>query len=156
GLAALIAPPVVDGHIIRREVPILLGSAIAVPIMLRDGEISRIEGATLVVCAVVFTIVTLFVASRDHVSEQDAEAAHLAEDAGVSYGGRGHPRASRPLAIALSGVGMALLVYGSHLFVIGARGVAAYYAISDRIVGLTIIAIGTSLPELIGTTLAAV
>lgn len=156
GLAALIAPPVVDGRIIRREVPILLGSAIAVPVMLRDGEISRVEGAILVACAVIFTIVTLFVASRDHVSAEDAEAAHAAEDAGVSYGGKSHPKASRPLAIILSGLGMALLVYGSHLFVVGARGVAAYYAMSDRILGLTIIALGTSLPELLGTTMAAV
>ena len=155
GLAALIAPPVVDGRIIKREVPILLGSAIAVPVMLRDGRISRVEGAVLVACALVFTIVTLAVASREHVSAEDAEAAHSAEDAGTSYGGKSHPKASRPLAIVLSVLGMALLVYGSHMFVTGARGVAAYYAMSDRILGLTIIAIGTSLPELLGTTMAA-
>jgi cation:H+ antiporter len=156
GLATLIAPPVVDGRIIRREVPILLGSVIVVPLMLRDGTISRVEGAILVACAVVFTLITLFVASRDHVSDEDAEAAHAAEDAGVSYGGKSHPRSSRPLAIVLSVIGMALLVYGSQMFVTGARGLAAYYAMSDRILGLTIIAIGTSLPELIGTISAAV
>ncbi|HTJ42070.1 MAG TPA: calcium/sodium antiporter [Kofleriaceae bacterium] len=155
GLAALIAPPVVDGRIIRREVPILLGSAIAVPVMLRDGEISRVEGAILVVCAILFTIITLAVASREHVSAEDAEAARAAEDAGVSYGGKSHSKASRPIAIILSAAGMALLVYGSHLFVVGARGVAAYYAMSDRVLGMTLIALGTSLPELIGTTMAA-
>jgi cation:H+ antiporter len=156
GLAALIAPPTVDGRIIRREVPILLGSVIIVPIMLRDGVLSKVEGGILVACALVFTIVTLLVASREHVSDEDAEAAHAAEDAGVSYGGKSKPRASRPIALVLSAVGMALLVYGSRWFVIGARGVASYYAMSDRMLGLTIVAIGTSLPELISTTLAAV
>jgi cation:H+ antiporter len=155
GLTALIAPPTVDARIIRREVPMLLGSAIAVPVMLRDGVISRVEGAVLVACAIAFTLVTLFVASRDSLDEDDAEAAHAAEDAGGSYGGRRRPRASRPLALLLSAAGMALLVYGSHLFVVGARGIAAYYAMSERMLGLTIIAIGTSLPELIGTILAA-
>jgi cation:H+ antiporter len=155
GLAALIAPPVVDGRIIRREVPILMGSVIVVPVFLRDGEISRLEGGILVACAILFTIITLFVASRDHISDEDAEVVHAAEDAGVSYGGRGHAKSSRLVAIVLSAIGMALLVYGSQMFVVGARGVAAYYAMSDRILGLTIIAIGTSLPELIGTISAA-
>ncbi len=156
GLAALIAPPVVDGRIIRREVPILIGSVILVPLMLRDGQISRVEGAILISCAVVFTLVTLFVASGEQVSAENAEVAHAAEDAGVSYGGRGHPKKSSPIAIALSGIGLALLVYGSQMFWVGAHGVASYYAMSDRVLGLTIIAIGTSLPELIGTLTAAV
>jgi len=155
GLAALIAPPIVDGRIIRREVPILLGSVVIVPVFLRNGEISKIEGFILITCAVVFTLMTLFVASREHVRDDDAEAAHAAEDAGVSYGGRGHARAARPIAIVMSAIGMALLVYGSQIFVSGARGVASHFAMSERVLGLTIVAIGTALPELIGTLSAA-
>ena len=64
GLTALISPPTIDGRIIRREVPILLGSAIAVPLLLRNGVLSRLEGAMLIGCAVVFTIVTLTVSAR--------------------------------------------------------------------------------------------
>jgi len=155
GLATLIKPPAVDGRIIRREVPILLGSAVAVPLMLWDGVISKLEGAILVGCAIAFTAVTLLVASRDHLSEEDAEEARAAENAGVSYGGRRRPRASRPLAIILTLIGMALLVFGSRLFVAGARGIGTHYGMSERMLGLTIIAIGTSLPELLGTTIAA-
>jgi cation:H+ antiporter len=155
GLATLIKPPAVDGRIIRREVPILLGSAIAVPIMLRDGVISRVEGAVLVACAIAFTAVTLLIASRETVSEEDAESAHAAEDAGVSYGGRRRPKASRPIAIVLTLLGMALLVFGSRIFVVGARGIGNHYGMSERMLGLTIIALGTSMPELLGTTIAA-
>jgi len=64
GLTALIAPPTVDGRIIRREVPVLVGSAIAVPILFRNGVLSELEGGLLVACAVVFTIVTLTVSAR--------------------------------------------------------------------------------------------
>jgi cation:H+ antiporter len=64
GLTALIAPPTVDGRIIRREVPVLVGSAIAVPILFRNGVLSRFEGGLLVACAVIFTIATLTVSAR--------------------------------------------------------------------------------------------
>ncbi|MEO7097157.1 MAG: calcium:sodium antiporter, partial [Polyangiales bacterium] len=52
GLTALISPPTIDGRIIRREVPILLGSAIAVPLLLRNGVLSKLEGGILIACAV--------------------------------------------------------------------------------------------------------
>jgi len=64
GLTALISPPTVDGRIIRREVPVLVGSAIAVPILFRNGVLSELEGGLLIACAVVFTIVTLTVSAR--------------------------------------------------------------------------------------------
>lgn len=64
GLTALIAPPTVDGRIIRREVPVLVGSAIAVPILFRNGVLSELEGALLILCAIIFTIATLTVSAR--------------------------------------------------------------------------------------------
>jgi len=155
GLTALIAPPTVDPRLIRRELPILLGSAIAVPVVLWDGQITRLEGAILVGCAVLFTIVTLTVSSRDHMTDEDAALAHEAEDVGASYGGRRRPRASRALALLMSAGGIALLVVGSDFFVDGARGMAARWGMSERILGLTLIAVGTSLPELIAGVVAA-
>ncbi len=156
GLAVMIAPPVVDGRIIRREVPILLGSAVALPVLLADGELSRLEGALLLACAIAFTLITLFVASRDHLSDEDAGSAAAAENAGVSYGGRARAKASRPIAIIQAVLGIALLVTGSQLFVVGARGVGNHYGVSERMLGMTVIAFGTALPELIGTIIAAV
>jgi cation:H+ antiporter len=64
GLTALISPPTVDSRIIKREVPVLVGSAIAVPILFRNGVLSELEGGLLILCAVVFTIVTLTVSAR--------------------------------------------------------------------------------------------
>ncbi len=76
GLTALISPPTVDGRIIRREVPVLVGSAIAVPILFRNGVLSELEGGLLILCAAVFTIVTLTVSARlvlDTQSDDDED-----------------------------------------------------------------------------------
>ena len=153
GLTALIAPPTVDGRIIRREVPILLGSAIAVPICLIDGVISRVEGAVLIACAVLFTIATLTVSARSE--GDDDEDSKRVDESGAEAGGRGRPRATRALAIVMSAAGLALLVGGSNMFVSGARGVAAVAGMSERMLGLTVIAVGTALPELITSIAAA-
>lgn len=156
GLTALISPPTIDGRIIRRDVPVLLGSAIAVPLLLRNGVLSRLEGALLIGCAVVFTIVTLTVAAKiDPDDELVADEARRAEQNAEKLGGRARPRASRTAAVAMSCVGLALLIAGSNLFVLGGRGLAGELGLSERMLGLTVIALGTSLPELMSSVIAA-
>jgi cation:H+ antiporter len=155
GLTALISPPTIDGRIIRREVPVLLGSVIAVPILFRNGVLSRLEGAVLVVCAVVFTIATLAVSSRLEPDDPlEIEARRTEESAGV-LAGKGHPRASRGTAALQTAIGLILLVVGAHLFLDGARGLGKEVGISERMLGLTVISLGTALPELIGSIVAA-
>lgn len=179
GMTALISPPTIDGRIIRREVPVLVGSAIAVPILFRNGVLSRLEGVLLVACAMVFTIATLTVAARIDPDAIDADdddpdedpvtsgqsASRLSQSgltrptsaaaSGDKLGGKARPRTSRLRAIAMIGFGLALLVVGSNLFVRGGRGIAAEMGMSERMLGLTVIAIGTALPELIGSIVAA-
>lgn len=162
GITALISPPTVDGRIIRREVPVLVLSAIAVPILFRNGVLSRLEGALLVACAVVFTIVTLTVSARlETDADDDADDAlaptrrERAEQSGGDLGGRARPRSSRLAAAIMTAFGIVLLVTGSDLFVRGARSIATAFGMSDRLLGLTVIALGTSLPELIGSVVAA-
>lgn len=166
GLTALIAPPTVDGRVIRREVPVLVGSAIAVPLLFRNGVLSRLEGGLLVLCAVVFTIVTLSVSARMDLDMEDEEEpssgssasmsrATSAEESGTSIGGKARPRASHLGSILMSTFGLALLLAGSYLFVRGGRGIAAEAGMSERMLGLTVISIGCALPELIGSLVAA-
>lgn len=164
GLTALIAPPTIDGRIIRREVPVLVGSAIAVPILFRNGVLSRLEGALLVACAVIFTIATLTVSARitpddlDDDDDDDAEAASRsgrAEVAGALIGGKAHARSSPTMSALMSALGLVLLLAGSYLFVEGGRKIGESVGMSERMLGLTVIAIGTALPELIGSLVAA-
>jgi cation:H+ antiporter len=172
GITALISPPVIDGRIIRREVPVLLGSAIAVPLLFHNGVLSRLEGLVLVSCAVVFTIATLTVSARldpdevlerrspeDPDGQREREAREVetrrTEDSGAALGGKGRPHGSRATAALQTTLGLILLVVGSDLFVRGGRRLGSELGISERMLGLTVISIGTALPELIGSIVAA-
>lgn len=157
GLTALISPPTIDSRIIRREVPVLVGSAIAVPILFRNGVLSRLEGSLLVACAVVFTIATLTISARLEPDDEsdDGDARTRAEESGATFGGKARPKSGRLAAAVMTGLGLVLLVVGSKFFVEGARHIGAQAGMSERMIGLTIVALGTSLPELMGSLLAA-
>ena len=152
GITALISPITIDARIIRREIPILIGSVIALPLLLRNGVLSQLEGGLLVGCAILFTIVTLTISAR---MEPDSEDEQHTDQSGAFLGGRGRPRTTRGVAALMTGIGILLLVGGSQLFVAGGRRIAAQVGMSERMLGLTVISIGTSLPELIGSIIAA-
>lgn len=155
GITALISPPTIDGRIIRREVPVLLGSAIAVPVLIYNGVLSRIEGMVLIACALVFTIATLVVSSRlEHDDPVEIEARRTEESA-VSLGGKGHPRASRGTAALQTAVGLILLVLGADAFLYGGRKLGAELHIDEHMLGLTVMSLGAALPELLGSIVAA-
>lgn len=155
GMTALIAPPTVDGRIIRREVPILLGSAIAVPIFLWNGVLSRFEGMILIGCAALFTIVTLTVSAGLEPDDELDQEHKRAGESGGDLGGKARPKTSRGLAAIMTALGLVLLVLGSNLFVRGGREIAERVEMSERMLGLTVISIGCALPELIGSMVAA-
>lgn len=146
GVTALIAPPSVDHTIIRKEIPWLLLATLAMPVCMLDGSISRLEGALLIVGAVTFTWFTVRGARGEPQSELEAqeEAQAVAEE---TLGRAG-----------LAGcfvVGLGVLVWGGDVFVHGASGLAARLGMSERVIGLTVVAIGTSLPELAASLVAA-
>lgn len=148
GVTALISPPAVDGALIRRELPALLATTALLPLLLLDGVVSRVEAALLLLGALAFTLVTLRTKPSKGVetaatAEADAEAA-------------GAPKSQGRLALAGLGLlGLAFLVGGGKAFVDGAVGLALAVGMSERVVGLTIVAIGTSLPELAASLVAA-
>jgi cation:H+ antiporter len=155
GITALISPPTIDGRIIRREVPVLLGSAIAVPLLFRNGVLSRVEGLVLIACAVVFTVATLTVSARLEPDDALELEARRTEESAATLGGKGRPSSSRGAAALQTTVGLVLLVIGSDVFVYGGRRLGSELGMSERMLGLTVIAIGTALPELIGSIVAA-
>ena len=156
GLTALIRPPIVDSRVIKSELPVLLGSAIAVPLLLRNGVLSRLEGILLVCCAVIFVIAELVVGSRLGADREVETRADRAEAEGAELGGKGRPRESRAMAFAMSILGLALLVVGANALVWGGRGIASAVQMSERMLGLTVIALGTALPELVAAVLGAI
>ena len=148
GLTALVSPPKVEGTLIRREVPVFVLTALLPPFLLIDAVISRIESLFLLAVGVLFTLWTLRGASA--TAAQDPLIAETFEEVTTraSHGGR--------LKLGgLAALGLALLVFAGKWFVDGATSLAIALGISERVVGLTIVAIGTSLPELASSIVAA-
>lgn len=152
GLTALVSPPRVDGVLPRREVPFLVATAAVVPVLLLDGQVAWWEGATLLAVAIIYTV-WMVRASPRQVAEAHAAAgatARAADEAGAPS-----PTGSRARMAAIALAGLGGLVVGGDVFVGGATGVARTIGMSERLVGLTIVAVGTSLPELATSLIAA-
>jgi cation:H+ antiporter len=145
GLSALLAPLVVSHRLVRLEVPLLLFISGAVFFAAYDRQISRMEGGLLVAGAVVYTIFIIrqSQAENKHVKGGDSGKANPQIGALVGDGKKGWVRNLVMLAAGLLG-----LVLGANWLVNGASGIARILGVSDLVIGLTVVAVGTSLPEL--------
>ncbi len=150
GLAALITPLVVDAQVIRQEVPVMIGASLLLFAMALDGGISRIEGAVLVALLAGYTSFLVVQGRRQGAAIADEYAA----EPHVAAAGRGG--AGLGLAVLLVAGGLALLVIGSRWLVSAAIAIATAAGVSELIIGLTIVAAGTSMPEVAASIAAAV
>jgi cation:H+ antiporter len=146
GTTAVIAPLSVHSRMIRRELPILIGITVVAYLLLRDGTLGVAEGGTLLLGLVVMLGYTVYVGLSSRAGA-DAVAAEYAAEI----------RADLSLGQSLLWVllGILVLVGSSRLLVWAAVGIAQQFGISDLIIGLTILAIGTSLPELAASVVSA-
>lgn len=143
GISALLLPMTVSSGILRRELPILLGVTLLAGFQILDGEISRVDAIVLLV---VFAGVLIWTV-RQNGGTDDKLAADTSE---------GHLSEAIPLkkSIIWLVVGLVLLILSSRLLVWGAVEIATGLGIDDLIIGLTIVALGTSLPELAAAIVA--
>ena len=149
GVSALIAPLVVHAQVIRQELPIMLGVAILLLVMGWDGNIAWFEAALLLVLTVVYTVF-LIVQSRRATA---AEAAEYSDE--IEPAAPGAWDSKLPVQIGLIVVGLAFLVFGSDWLVTSAVVFAKSLGVSDLVIGLTIVAAGTSMPEVATSVTAA-
>jgi cation:H+ antiporter len=140
GLSALVAPLVVDRQLIRLDVPIMIGASFLVWALCAGGGLTRAEGALLFALLLAYIGWSVWQARRENtpeVEDDDDVAPHLPRDAGLVL------------------LGLALLVGGAQLLVNAAVDIAQQLGVSQLVIGLTIIAAGTSLPELATSLLAS-
>jgi cation:H+ antiporter len=137
GVSALLAPLIIPGRKLWRDLGFMLAATAIIWIMLLDGTVSRLNGMVLLLGVLAF-LVTAFVAG----------SGHLRDESPVPMG-----PAWKPWAI--TGAGLALLVIGARFLVDGATSIARDFGISEAVIGLTIVAIGTSLPEMATSIIAA-
>jgi len=143
GLAATITPLVVDRRLIRLDVPLMIGAAGLLWIMGLDGELSRIEGGILFAGLVGYIIHTLREARKEPPADEEEIVAERTTKAFV-------------IDVAYIIAGFALLILGSRWLVDGAVGIARALGVSELIIGLTIVAAGTGMPELATSVVAAI
>ena len=150
GISALVAPLPVHRKLIRVDVPVMIAGVLLVWWFMSDGGVSRTEGA-IAFCGLLVYTTLLIIHSRASSSSPQAEAAHDAAAGGPVR----NPWMRAVEALLMVIVGLALLVQGSNWFVDGAVQLARILGLSELVIGLTIVAAGTSLPELATSVWAA-
>lgn len=150
GVSALIIPLVVNTQIVRQEVPIMIGASLLLLTFGLDGRIGRLEALVLLALLVVY-VAFLVIQSR---REQQAVALAAAGD--VPAGTVGAGTRNLPLQLVLIVGGLGLLVLGSNWLVDASIAMAQAMGVSDLVIGLTIVAAGTSMPEVATSIMAAI
>ncbi|MGE0626111.1 MAG: calcium/sodium antiporter [Pseudomonadales bacterium] len=144
GLAALVHPIATPPTMMRRDGTAVLVAAVACLVVVLMGELERWVGVVLVAVLIAYVGFT-------YLREHTGSTAELPSPDGLPID---NPH-SAPLALALALIGLVLSFFGAHLLVTGAISLAATLGISETIVGLTVVAVGTSLPELAASLVAA-
>lgn len=151
GLSAIVAPLIVDQKLVRQEIPFMIGLSFLVLYMGQDGLISRTDGIILFAGAVAYTIFAIRQSRKESKAVQE-EYEYEFDGEKVTLKGPGQTA----LQFGLIVVGVAMLILGSSWLIKGAVAIANYLGVSELIIGLTVIAVGTSLPEIATSIIASV
>jgi cation:H+ antiporter len=144
GIAAMIQPMKIHLDVLKRDIPVMLVVALIGGALVASGNVTRLSGSLLFIALLGYLIYTVRAAKRDLSGEQI-----ITEEAPKK------PSASCWLDVVFVLGGLGLLVYGADMLVEGATAFAKGLGVSDAVIGLTVVAAGTSLPELATSLVAA-
>jgi cation:H+ antiporter len=145
GAAALVYPIKARTQVVRREVPLMIVVTALLWVLIYDGELGKFDGILLFAGSLVYTFLVYFLARRNKSTEVAEEFAEAVD----------RPTSSKWLDILILLGGLSLLILGANLLVYGAVGIAGILEIPEVVIGLTIIAVGTSLPEMATSIVAS-
>ncbi len=149
GIAALIVPLVVAQQLIRLDVPIMICASLLVLLFSFNGVVSPWEGMILIALGIAYTAFVVYLSKRETNKKVIREyKEEFEEKAGKKPGGL-------LLSVFFIVAGLALLILGSRWLVDSAVQIATSFGVSDLVIGLTIIAVGTSLPEVATSVIAS-
>jgi cation:H+ antiporter len=153
GLSAMIVPLVVSRQLVWMDVPIMIGVSVLLLVMALDGRVSRLEGGVLALGIVGYTVFLIRQARREKASAREAAEAGGGED----------PRPAPASAVRMWVVNLAYIAAGLGLLVLGARwfvdasvAIARLMGVSELVIALTIVAAGTSMPEVATSIIASI
>ena len=151
GLAALITPLLADDAAIRRDCLIMVAASVLLMAIMPLGEISRPIGALMVASIIGYVIYAYKKDQKERLVPVPHEVVHEREVHEFEA-----PKTSLPVSIVMAVGGIALLMLGAGWLVTGATSIARAYGVPEAIIGLTLVAVGTSLPELAASVVGAV
>lgn len=142
GTTALIYPVVVDKAVLRRDGAVLVVSALAALVIVVIGTLGRLAGLVLIIMLIAYLIYSYFADQRSQAAAEPTP---------------GEPAKLQPLPLSILFVvaGLGLTIFGARLLVSSAVEIATAFGVSETIIGLTVVAVGTSLPELVTSVVAA-
>jgi len=147
GISALLSPISVSSRIIRYDVPLMIAASAAVWLMALDGQFGRLDGAVLVAVLITYNVWLIRSAGKESPEVVQEYETQLEP-----------PKSTGPATIVfqlvLVALGVASLVAGANWLVYGAVDIAQRLGVSELVVGLTIVAVGTSLPEVAASVIA--
>lgn len=146
GISALVVPLNVEQRIVRIDVPLMIGISLLAYGFVLDQNLNRIEGGVLFAVVLVYTVYAVVQSRR--------ESNRVKEEYIKEYGKK--PEGSWVVQLVWIGMGLLLLIVGSRWLVNGAVSLARLLGVSELIIGLTIVAAGTSLPEVATSVVAAI
>ena len=145
GLSAFFNPLKVDSHLVKADVPLLAGATFMLVVLLEDFHISRMEGAFLLLCIVFYVTGNIMTVKRTSPEEDKIEGMEIPEDSGKTLW--------RDVGFLI--LGIVTLGFGANFLVTGAVDLARIFGLSEALIGLTIVSIGTGTPELATALMAA-
>lgn len=151
GVAALVVPLAVTSRLVRTDIPVMVGLSVLTLVLALDGTISTTDGVLLLGLLAVYLVMTTIVARRERGAADEPR-----EQDGTDALARFRTTRARSIGVdaVLVAVGVGLLVLGAQLLVDGATQIASAFGVSDLVIGLTVVAVGTSLPELATSVIA--
>ena len=145
GLSAFFNPLKVDSHLVKADIPLLAGATFMLVVLLEDFHISRMEGAFLLLCIVGYVAGNIMTVKRTSPEENKIEGGEVPED----------HRKNLWRDISFLFIGLIALAFGSNFLVTGAADLARIWGLSEALIGLTIVSIGTGTPEMATALMAA-
>ncbi len=147
GISALITPLLVDEQIIRQEIPIMIGASALLVVMALDGNIGLLESIALFGLVIAYTVFLVVQSRRASKSVQDEFETEIPTSTWDRHWA---------VQVGLIVVGLVMLVVGADWLVDSAVAFARAFGVSDLVIGLTVVAVGTSMPEIATSIVAAI
>ena len=151
GISAIFTPLLISKITVSRWIPIMIGVSLLVVAMSYDGEISQIDGILLIAALIAFTAYTIKTVKKQKIQQNETIENEALEG---EYFLSKYKIETYPQSFGLIAAGVILLFLGGHLTVDGAVNLAETLGLSQLVIGVVIVAIGTSLPELITSIIA--